>query len=58
MDKKEKEREEIILKSRKICLEIDELCKKLDEKVLELRGLRWDLGKSFNKNFGGGKDDI
>ena len=45
-----KEREQLILELRKLCLEID-------EKVLKLRGLCYDLGKSLNKNFGSGKDD-
>ncbi|MBU0906703.1 MAG: hypothetical protein KKE05_00945 [Nanoarchaeota archaeon] len=44
-----KEQEAKLLELRKLCLEID-------EKVLRLRGLCFDLGKSLNKNFGGGKD--
>jgi len=45
-----KEQEEKLLELRKLCLDID-------EKILSLRGLCWDLGKSLNKDFGGGKDD-
>lgn len=47
MDNKEKEK--LIFELRKLCLEID-------EKVLKLRGLCWDLGKSLDKHFGDGKD--
>ena len=43
----EKEKEQLILELRKLCLEID-------EKVLKLRGLCWDLGKLLNKDFGKG----
>ena len=57
LTKKEKEREEIILKTRKLCLELDELHKKLDEKVLSLRGSLYNLEKAFNKDFGRGKND-
>ena len=46
-----KEQEAKLLEIRKLCLE-------LDERILKLRGLCWDLGKSLNKQFGGGKDDI
>ena len=48
MDDKEKEKK--LLELRKLCLEID-------ERILRLRGLCWDLGKALNKNFGSGKDD-
>ena len=47
MDNKEKEAK--LMELRKLCLEID-------EKVLKLRGLCWDLGKALNKDFGSGKN--
>jgi len=45
MDKKEKEMK--LMEIRKQCLVID-------EKVLKLRGLCWELGRSLNKDFGKG----
>ena len=44
-----KEKEAKLLELRKLCLEID-------ERILKLRGLCWDLGKDLDKNFGSGKD--
>lgn len=48
MSKKEQE---------KTLLELRKLCSEIDERILRLRGLCFDLGKSLNKNFGGGKND-
>jgi len=45
----DKEKEKKLLELRKLCLEID-------ERILRLRGLCWDFGKSLNKNFGVDKD--
>jgi len=52
LDKKEKEREEIILKLRKISKEIDELYNKIDEKMIKMRGTFYELGRALNKDFG------
>ena len=47
---KTKEREQLILDLRRLCLEVD-------EKVLKLRGKFYEFGKDLDKDFGSGKDD-